>query len=365
MNSHQEIRVGLSISLTGKYSRQGQQALDGIHLWESYINGQGGIRLGTGQKPVRLIFNNDHSRASRAKQNTLRLLQFDQVDVLLGPYASDLTLAAASVTHEHQRTLWNHGGASDDIHTRGFRLVSTLSPASDYLRGLPKWLAGQWPSLRRICVLQAANGTFAFQVTRGLVEAVNAIGERSIRVFPFKPHLVKSGAILGSLGSVAPEVVVLAASFEDEVRLLRARARWPRSVKVVAAVAAGVHAFSEELDELAEGVIGPSQWEPELRFSDIRSPASAWFVRNFHERFGHLPEYTAASSFATGLVVAECICHAGTLDDQAVRQAAAELDFNTFFGNFRIDAATGRQTGHRALLIQWQQGRKVVLGGAG
>ena len=64
-----------------------------------------------------------------------------------------------------------------------------------------------------------------------------------------------------------------------------------------------------------------------------------------------------------GLVFAECVRRAGTLEDDPLRQVAAGLDFNTFHGNFRLDPATGRQAGHRVRLTQWQQGNRVVLDG--
>ena len=46
MESRQEILVGLSISLTGRFSAQGRQALDGLRLWQSYVNGRHGITIG-------------------------------------------------------------------------------------------------------------------------------------------------------------------------------------------------------------------------------------------------------------------------------------------------------------------------------
>lgn len=45
-----EISVGFSVSLAGRLQLQGQQALRGILLWNSYANAQGGISIGTGEK---------------------------------------------------------------------------------------------------------------------------------------------------------------------------------------------------------------------------------------------------------------------------------------------------------------------------
>ena len=78
MESRSEILVGLSISLTGRFSAQGRQALDGLRLWQSYVNGRDGITIGrNGPQPVRLIIYDDQTRASLARENALRLLRQD------------------------------------------------------------------------------------------------------------------------------------------------------------------------------------------------------------------------------------------------------------------------------------------------
>jgi len=167
--------------------------------------------------------------------------------------------------------------------------------------------------------------------------------------------------ILGVLATIQPEIVVLAGSFQDELALMRTRARWPGTVREVAAVAAGVRAFSTELAQTADGVIGPSQWEPGVTLPNALGPTSDWFLNSFQRQFGQTPDYIAAGSFATGLVLTECIRLAGSLDDDQLRNAVSDLDCHTFYGRFRIDSQTGMQTGHRVLLIRWQRGHKVVL----
>ena len=47
--------------------------------------------------------------------------------------------------------------------------------------------------------------------------------------------------------------------------------------------------------------------------------------------------------------------------DERMREVAGELDFKTFYGRFRIDPKTGKQIGHQILLVQWREGRKVIL----
>ncbi|PYV79095.1 MAG: hypothetical protein DMG96_05360, partial [Acidobacteria bacterium] len=131
-------------------------------------------------------------------------------------------------------------------------------------------------------------------------------------------------------------------------------------MRVVAAVAAGLRDFSTELEQIADQVLGPSQWEPGIRFPDIIGPASDWFLDSFQGQFGQMPDYIAAGSFATGLVLTECIRRTSSLDDEKLRNTASDVDCNTFYGRFRIDSRSGMQTGHRTLLIRWQGGQKIV-----
>ena len=358
-----ELAAGLSISLTGKFRPQGQQALQGIRLWQSYINAQGGIAVRNGEnRSVRLIWYDDHSQIRFARMNVFQLLREDKIDILLGPYSSSLTMAVAEIAEEHKKVLWNYGGSSDEIFSHGRRyLVGIASRASDYLRALPHWLAEEHPALRRICVFYSARGTFGWQVARGILESVLAVAGQSVELVPINSSLENYDTILRTLFSIGPEFVVLAGSFQDELALSRTRHRWPSTVREVAAVAAGLGDFAAELAQIADGVLVPSQWEPGVILPNTAGPTSDWFLDSFQRQFGRPPDYIAAGSFATGLVLTECIRQAASLDNENLRGTASDLDCNTFYGRFRIDSRTGIQTGHRVLLIRWQGGHKVVL----
>jgi branched-chain amino acid transport system substrate-binding protein len=363
MYNKTEVAIGLSISLTGRFRPQGQQALQGIRLWQSYINAQGGIAVRNGEKrSVRLIWYDDHSQISFARKNVFQLLREDKIDVLLGPYSSSLTMPVVEIAEEYKKVLWNYGGSSDEIfrHDRRY-LVGIASPASDYLRALPHWLAEEHRALHRICVLYSARGTFGWQVARGILESVLVLAGQSVELVPINFSLENYDTVLQILFDIDPEIVVLAVTFPDELGIMRTRQHWPTTVRIVVAVAAGLPDFSAELKQVADGVLGPSQWEPGVTFPKVTGPASDWFLDTFYRQFGHAPDYIAAGSFATGLVLTECIGRAASLDDEKLRSTASGLDCNTFYGRFRIDSRTGIQTGHCVLLIRWQGGYKVVL----
>ena len=184
---------------------------------------------------------------------------------------------------------------------------------------------------------------------------------QSVELVPINTSLENYPTILRTLLDIDPEVVVLALTFSAELGIMRTRQHWSSTVRVVTAVAAGIGEFSAELSQIANGVLGPSQWEPGVKFPNIAGPTSDWFLDSFHRQFGQMPDYIAAGSFATGLVLTECVRQAASLDDEKLRSTASDLDCNTFYGRFRIDSGTGIQTAHRVLLIRWQGDHKVVL----
>jgi substrate-binding family protein len=211
-----------------------------------------------------------------------------------------------------------------------------------------------------MCVLYSGRGTFGWRVARGILESALHVAHHSVHLVPINVPWENHDIVLGVLSGIAPHVVVLVGSLQDEVDLMRTRHRWPSTIREVGAVAAGVGAFSAELAQAADGVLGPSQWEPEVTFPHVVGPTSNWFLDRFQRQFSQTPDYIAAAGFAAGLVLTECIRRTTSLNDEKLRNAASDLDCNTLYGRFRIDSRTGIQTGHRVLLIRWQEGRSAA-----
>lgn len=136
-------------------------------------------------------------------------------------------------------------------------------------------------------------------------------------------------------------------------------------------VAAGaeLQKFHEVLGRTAEFVYGPSEWEPEfvtLRAGGLipiarQYPGAREFIEAHHREYpGSDPSYQTAVSYGGCQVLIEAIKRAGSLDRNKIREAILNLDFNTVFGAFKVDA-DGFQIAHKLVLFQWQEGKKVII----
>jgi branched-chain amino acid transport system substrate-binding protein len=358
-----EVKVGASLSLTGRYGLQGGQAAAGLRLWAQEVNAAGGLRLAnTERRRVRLVILDDASRRAGLEGNLAGLLDEQGVDVLFGPYGSDLALQAVRLAVARGCLLWNHAGASDDVAGASFgALVNGIAPASSYFAEMPRYLRRIDPDFDRLGILHTERGSFGRHVASGAAAAARAAGLREVQLFPFAPPLADRPEVLDAVRRWRPRALIGAGRFEDDVWVASRRGDLGPDLALCAAVAAGLTAFGDAAAEAAEGVLGPSHWEPAGAAADPTPRAAAEFAEAYTTALGEQPDYPAALAYAMGCVLTACAARADSLRGAALRRAAAELDLPTPLGRFRLDPFTGRQIGYRPVLVAWRGGAKRVV----
>ena len=84
------IKVGFSLALTGAVAPNGKQMLMALEIWRDDVNAKGGL-LG---RPVELVYYDDQSNPNTVPGIYTKLLSVDKVDLLLGPYATNMVAPA-------------------------------------------------------------------------------------------------------------------------------------------------------------------------------------------------------------------------------------------------------------------------------
>src|SRR5262249_7564876 len=205
------IHVGMTAALTGRYSLPGRQALLGAQAWVEDTNRTGGIWLHGRQTqlPLRLTSYDDASESETCAMLIERLISEDQVDILLGPYSSGLALRAAEVAQRWQRVLWNHGGASEAIYTRGFAwVVGILSPRSTYFHSVIDLVRHTRPSADHVAIVHSTAGAFPKDVATGAAQYCQQQGFETVHTYPYPVGTTDFTPILKQMESTAPAVVL-------------------------------------------------------------------------------------------------------------------------------------------------------------
>ncbi len=94
------IKIGFSMALTGPLSPNGKQALLGAKIWEEEINAKGGL-LG---RKVELMNYDDQSNPANVPGIYTKLIEIDKVDMVMGPYGTNLNAPALPVVMQKGKT---------------------------------------------------------------------------------------------------------------------------------------------------------------------------------------------------------------------------------------------------------------------
>ena len=94
------VKVGFSMALTGAVAPNGKQILIALEIWRDDLNGKGGL-LG---RPVELVYYDDQSNPSNVPGIYTKLISVDKVDLLLGPYATNMAAAAMPAIMQNNKT---------------------------------------------------------------------------------------------------------------------------------------------------------------------------------------------------------------------------------------------------------------------
>jgi ABC-type branched-subunit amino acid transport system substrate-binding protein len=329
------LRIGACLSLTGRYARFGLQAARGLRTWQA---------LGGGAD---LLVEDDAGDPARLAALIGGLAS--RCDLLLGPYSTGLTRAAIGALEDRDCLLWNHGGAGDSVQVaRPGRVVSVLTPASRYAEPYVDWLAGR-PDRAQLWLLHG-RGAFAREVTGGAEALAGQLGLRVARIGPAEALPDDPDAT----------DLLCAGSFEEDVAAVARAAALPRPPRTICAVAAGVREFGAAVPDPA-GVLGLAQWLPGAAPATGLGPGEAAFLR----AYGTTPDYPAVQAAAAAILATRCAGVAGAVRPDQLWSAAAALHATTLFGPFAIDAATGRQVGHRTVLGHWTPAGLQRAGPAG
>jgi branched-chain amino acid transport system substrate-binding protein len=363
-----KITIGLSLSLTGEYAPMGRQAETAIRLFVADANASSALRVGGERCEFVLDCNDDASDPARCAEIYRMLCTGRRAGVVFGPYSNRLTRVAAEIAEQSDCLLINHGGAGDELYDRGYRMiVGVLSPASDYLRGYVRLLA-QLKLWRKRVAIVASKSPFARAIASGFERAVaeRAARRRGVRIRvkwngSFDPASTPE-RLFPALSRNRVNALVSAGSYEHDLAVMRAVAASRLNIPVLGCVAAGVRRFGSDLGELAEGIVGPSQWEDSVELEPALGPTPTEFARRMRSAgSADSPDYPAAQIYAAGLLTAAALATAGTCNSAALRDAFSDLRTTTMYGDFAIDRVTGRQLGHQMLLVQWHRGRKVII----
>jgi len=366
------ITFAAPVSQTGAFGQaEGLYTLQGYKFCVQTLNSKGGITFGGQSHQVALVTQDDQSTAATSAQIV------DQYNdqghkLILSPYGSPATTAVAPVVERNGQVMVDSNGADTAIFTHGYKnTFAVLSPTTAYVTTIIDALAALSPAPKTIAVIAANDGFSQHAAQTGVTEAQ----AKGMTVVPsadaytsktkVNANATDVSSALIALKGANPDVIIISAHLNEAVAAIKQSSELGVKPKYgfAATVAPPTPGFISALGKSADGVLGSTQWVPELNTSDSVFGTAKDFLTNFTNTYGWSVSqypYQAADAAAACEVMALAIEKAGSADPSAVRTALAGLKADIFYGHVEFDA-TGQNSSKPMYVIQIQKSAFVTI----
>ena len=219
--AQEPIKIGFSMALTGPLAANGKQALLGMKIWEEEINAKGGL-LG---RPVNLVYYDGQSNPSTVPGIYTKLIDVDRVDLVLGPYATNMAAPAMPVIIQKGKLfiiLFGLDVNREFKYDKFFAMILTgPNPKASFTSGFFEVAARQSPKPQTVA-LAAADAEFSRNACEGAREnakrfAVDIVYDRN-----YPPATTDFTPIVRAIQASAAELVVICSYPLDSVGMVRA-----------------------------------------------------------------------------------------------------------------------------------------------
>ena len=364
------ITLGSAISLTGKYATNGMHAKNGYEFAIEKIKDAGGVQFGGKCYNFNVIYYDDESKGDRGATLAERLINQDKVQYMLGPYSSGMTKAIAPVTEKYQIPMVEAEGASRSLFNKGYKyLFAVLSTSEQYLASAIALAAekatesGKDPSSVTVAVA-VENDPFSLDIRAGVLEDAAKFGMKAVVDEKLPRDLSDMSAILTKVKLLKPDVLIVSGHSKGAATAVRQISEQNVKVPMLAITHCEAADVTGKFGAAANDVLCSTQWAETLSYEDPLFGTAANFNTEFKAAFTDYQNkkvpYQAAQASAAVYVFKDAFERAGSLDKEAVRDAIAATDLQTFYGQIKFSEA-GNNIAKPMVLRQIQDGKYNVV----
>jgi branched-chain amino acid transport system substrate-binding protein len=215
------IRIGFSMALTGGVAANGKVLLAVLEIWRDDVNAKGGI-LG---RPVELVYYDDQSNPANVPGIYTKLISVDKVDLLLGPYATNMVAPAMPVIIQNKKLTFGLMAIAVNRHFNYPNYFSMVPLGPNGVRVFSDGffaLAAQQNPKPKTAAIVAADAEFAKTVADGARESAKAHGFSVTYDKSYPPSTTDYAPVVRAVQAANPDLVFVAAYPPDTVGIVRA-----------------------------------------------------------------------------------------------------------------------------------------------
>jgi len=349
------LRIGFSISLTGPTAPAGKQVLAGLEIWRDDINAKGGL-LG---RQVQLVYYDDQGNPANGPSTYEKLMGVDKVDLIIGPYSTQVIAATLPTIMQHNRTtlgIFGLGSNQAFHYARYFSMNSQGPSPANYSKCVFDLAAEQNPRPTRVALV-GADVEYSRHALDGARENAKAAGMEVVIERTYPLSTTDFTAIVRAIQATNPDIVFAATLPVDTISIIQAAKEIQFKPKMIGGAMLGllVTGLKQKLGPAINGYISNEFYipAPSLQFE-----GTARMLEEYQKRAAALgidplgytyPPY----AYAAGQILAKAVTATNSLDDDTLAAYLSKTTFDTVIGPISF-GQDGEWKTPRIICLQFQ-----------
>jgi branched-chain amino acid transport system substrate-binding protein len=330
------IKVGFSVALTGQVSPNGKQILFALQIWRDDLNAQGGL-LG---RPVELVYYDDQSTPANVPGIYAKLIDIDKVDLLIGPYSSNMIAAAMPTIMGKNMTTIGMLGLAVNRQFHYPRYFCMLPTGPDGILGFSKGFfelaMAQEPKPTTVAIV-AIDSEFAIAASDGARENAKAYGLKVVYDQLYPPTTMEFTSVMRAVQASKPDLVFVASYPPDTVGIVRAAHEINLDAKMFGGAMIGLLStnIKVQLGPLLNGIVNHEDFvpSPTFNFPGVKELLDKYQQRAVGQGVDPLGYGFAPFAYAAGQVIATAVANTESLDHDKIAIYIHGHTFKTVAGD--------------------------------
>jgi branched-chain amino acid transport system substrate-binding protein len=348
-------KIGLISPMSGANARYGASANKGAALAAKEINAAGGV-LG---RKLEIESGDSQCVPAEGVSATKRMIDFDNLPVIIGDICSSVTLAMQPLAEEAKVLLLNAASSNPTITYKagvgGFRWTFRNYPTDEARAAIVLQYAVKQRGLKNFAVLSVDS-----DYGRGAI----AFTKKYLPRYPeakilsedyYKESETDFRPVLSKIRNSGAQAIIMYGQADTTPIIARQMLELGLAGKVVLV---GNGEFNTQstiaaAPSVMNGAVEAAAWLPEWT-----SPQSRKFVEDYKKAYGEVPNNHAYTHWETVHLLAAAIKQANSLKPEDIRNALAKIRYDSAMGTVTFDDHD--QAILPMVLLQVENGRPVI-----
>jgi branched-chain amino acid transport system substrate-binding protein len=350
------ITIGVSLSLSGDFSADGQAYQKGYELWASDQNKAGGL-LG---HPIKLDIISDASSTSQVVTNYEKLIGSNKDQLVFAPFSTLLTVPAARVAARYGYAMVGGSDGGPTVFSAGLKNVFDVSiPVKSNLVTFAQWVASL-PKAKR--PKTAAYVTVDDPFTQPQIPLAQKIlkkaGVKTVVDKVFPEEATDYSAIANEVATAKPDVVILGSVDVPTVsaftHVFIQQHYNPKAFIATSGPDQGQQFVNAVGSGNENGIFVPNGWYPGFKKAD-----SEKMVKDYVAKYGGTASGVnadVAEAYSVGQVLTQAVKATGGFNQpKIIKYLKSNVTLNSVQGPVKFNKL-GENLAQKTLTFQWQNG---------